>query len=197
VYLPLLVQQATEEARRAGSSLTAEPGADAAALAVASALSAGGGGSSRELLASLQKYLGHVTQALAHQGGDAALKVPELRIASIVAGAADPDTVEALEEAAAGWSEAIAALVTAEGQKQPGSKGLLAEVEFWRARSAVLSGASEQLALPHVQTMLAVLDAGSEDRQLLAVLRGQAAELDKHAAEVRAGDGHGGLGSMP
>jgi hypothetical protein len=101
--------------------------------------------------------------------------------------------VEALEEAAAGWSAALAALMQAEGDKRPGGKGPMAEVEFWRARSAVLSGVSEQLALPRAQEMLAVLEAGSEDRQLLAALKGQMAELEKLATEV--GDGRGAVGS--
>jgi hypothetical protein len=184
VYLPLLVQQAAEEAHSAGGSLTAAAGSSATAMAVAATLSAGGGSSSRELLATLQKYLGHVTQALTQLSGDVALQIPDVAILSVAAAAADPDTVATLEEAAAGWSEALAELVTAEGEKQPESKGLMAEVEFWHARSALLSGVSEKLAMPRVQEMLAVLEVGSEDRQLLTVLRGQVVELEKHATEV-------------
>jgi hypothetical protein len=180
------VQQAADDARA--------PGGAAVSAAVAAALGAmGGGGGGRELLAAMQKYLGQVSQALQHLHGDVALEIPELRIAGVQAAAAEPDVVEALEEAAAGWSAALAALMQAEGDKRPGGKGPMAEVEFWRARSAVLSGVSEQLALPRAQEMLAVLEAGSEDRQLLAALKGQMAELEKLATEV--GDGRGAVGS--
>lgn len=180
VYLPLLVQQATEEARAAGGGL-----AGTTAAAIVAALGGGGGGSSsRELLATMQKYLGQVSQALQHLHGDVALQIPDIRITSPRAAAADPDTMEALEEVAAGWSAALSALMQGEGEKRPGGKGPVAEVEFWRARSAVLSGVSEQLALPRVQEMLEALEAGSVDRQLLSALRGQMVELDKLATEV-------------
>lgn len=59
-----------------------------------------------------------------------------------------------------------------------------AEVDFWRARSAVLGGLAEQLALPSVGRMIAAAEAGSEDRNLLTAFRSQLAELTKLAAEV-------------
>jgi len=180
VFLPLLIQQAADDQRGASGSSSS-----AAALAVMTALSAGGGSTSRELLATMQKYLGQVSQMLQHLQGDVVLKIPEVRIGSIQAAAADPDVIEALEEAAAGWSEALSALMQSEGEKKPVGKGPMAEVEFWRARSAVLSGVSEQLALPRVREMLGVLEAGSGDRQLLAALGGQVAELDKLVGEAR------------
>lgn len=177
VYLPLLVQQAADDALSAG-------GPAAVAGAVAAALGPGGGGSARELLAATQKYLGAVSQALQHARSDAALVMPCVQIASASAAAADPDVLAALEAAAASWSEALAALMQAEGDKKPAGKGPMAELEFWRARSAALCGAAEQLSAPRMREMLAALEAGSEDRQLLAALRAQMVELDKLATEV-------------
>lgn len=185
VFLPLLVQQAAEDARVYSSS--GGGSSSGTAMAIAAALGGGGGGSSRELLVTMQKYLGQVSQALQHLQGDVALQIPDLHISSVQAAAADADIIELLEEKAASWSVALSSLMQAEGEKQPGGKGPMAEVEFWRARGAVLSGVSEQLALPRVREMLAVLEAGSEDRQLLAALRGQIAELDKLATEVSRG----------
>lgn len=177
MYLPLLVQQAADEVVSAG-------GPAAAAAAVAAALGPGSGGSARELLAATQKYLGAVSQALQHARSDAVLAMPDVQISGPEAAAADPELLEALEAAAAGWSEALAALMQAEGDKQPLGKGPVAEVEFWRARSAALCGAAEQLAAPRVRDMLTALEAASEDRQLLAALRAQMVELDKLATEV-------------
>ncbi len=178
VFLPLLIQQAADDTRGTGGN--------AAAMAIAAALSAGSGAGNLELLAAMQKYLGQISQALQHLKGDVALKIPDLKISSVELAAADPDAIEALEEAAAGWSEALSALMQAEGEKRPGGKGPMSEVEFWRARSAVLGGVSEQLAMPRVREMLAVLEAGSGDRQLLAALKGQIGELEKLATEVSA-----------
>ena len=177
--MPLIVQQASDEARSAG-------GVAGAAAAVAAALGPGGGGSAGELLAAAQKYLGAVSQAMQHVCSDAALVVPDLHIDSVAAAASTPEVLEALETAAAGWSESLAALMQAEGSKRPAGKGPTAEVEFWRARSAALSSAAEQLSSPRVREMLAVLEAGSEDRQLLAALHAQMMELDKLATEVTA-----------
>jgi hypothetical protein len=183
VYLPLILQQAADEPHGAGAG----PSGVAAAIAAALGAGAGGaGGGGRELLAAMQKYLGQVSQVLQHLQGDMALRIPDVRLdGGVAAAAADPDVVEALEEAAAGWSTALSGLMQGEGGRQPGGKGPMAEVEFWRARSSVLNGVGEQLAAPRVREMLAVLEVGSEDRQLLAALKGQMAELEKVATEVR------------
>ncbi len=114
-------------------------------------------------------------------------QLPDVTIDSVEASARDVDTVAALEEAIAGWSAALAAVMQRESEKRPAGKGPLAEVEFWRSRSAVLSGLFEQLGLPHVVRMIATAEAGSDDRNLLTAFRSQLSELTKLATEVGGG----------
>ncbi len=60
-----------------------------------------------------------------------------------------------------------------ESEKQPAGKGPLAEIDFWRERNAVLSALYEQLNLPHVKRLIAVVELGSDDRNLLAGFKSQ------------------------
>lgn len=96
----------------------------------------------------------------------------------------DPDTISALEDALSGWSATLAGVMQRESERKPAGKGPLAEIELWRRRSAILGGLSEQLALPHVQLLLAVAEAGSDDRNLMSAFRSQTVELSKLATEV-------------
>ena len=60
-----------------------------------------------------------------------------------------------------------------EREKQPQGDGPLAEIEFWRARNAVLSSLFEQLNLPAVKKMVSVIELGSDDRNLMASYKSQ------------------------
>ncbi|KAF8069431.1 DHC1 [Scenedesmus sp. PABB004] len=167
VFLPLLVQQVG----------TADPAAVGAGGA-----GAAGGGRARELLGGMQKYLATIQQAAQQLTGDVALPMPAVPPG---AAARDPDALHALEEAVAGWSATLSDVLQRESEKRPGGKGPLAEVDFWRARSAALSGLAEQLSGRAASDVLAALEAGSDDRALIAAIRAQAAELGKLAHEAR------------
>eukprot|EP00965_Chrysotila_dentata_P013841 459070-Pleurochrysis_carterae.AAC.1 len=56
------------------------------------------------------------------------------------------------------WTPEINSALEAQLAKQPVGKGPLAEIEFWRARSAALSTLCEQLNTPNARRMLEVLE---------------------------------------
>lgn len=57
--------------------------------------------------------------------------------------------------------------------------GPMAEVEFWRARNAVLGGLHEQLSQASARRVLAVVELGSTDRSLLPAFQTLLADLQK------------------
>jgi dynein heavy chain, axonemal len=111
--------------------------------------------------------------------------MPEVQIDSIEKAARDSDLIGLLEHHMADWAATIATVMQKESAKQPAGQAPLAEIEFWRQRNAVLSSLFEQLNLPNVKTMVAVVEAGSDDRNLMAGFKAQFSELTKLAAEAR------------
>lgn len=127
VFLPLLLQQVGVHSTTSGL------------LESGGRRSTGGGGShmSRELLNNMQKYMGQVSQTMQHLTGDIELEVPAIAVSSVSAAAADMDLVHTLEEVVARWSAKLSEAMQRESEKKPVGKGPLAEIEFWRSRSAV------------------------------------------------------------
>lgn len=111
-------------------------------------------------------------------------QVPDINIESVEAAGKDADIVSKLEEHLNDWSASLSSVMQRESGKKPGGKGPLAEIDFWRNRSAVLSGLYEQLNLPHVARIIQVAEAVSDDRNLITAFRSQVAELTKLATEV-------------
>lgn len=180
VFLPLLSQHV--------AGVEASP---AGLLPASAASSAGGGGSSsgsgrpRELLNNMQKYLNHVKQALQQLRGDVVLPMPAISTEALTAAAKDPDTLEALQETVVAWSGILAETMQRESEKLPDGKGPLAEIDFWRARSAVLCGLWEQLNAKPAAGVIAAMEAGIDDNNLMSAFKSQLAELGKLAHEVR------------
>jgi dynein heavy chain len=177
VFLPLLSQQV------AGTE------AAATGLLPASAASTAGGPSSssgrpRELLNNMQKYLNHVKQALQQLQGEVVLPMPSISMEALTAAAKDPDTLEVLQETVVNWSGILAEIMQRESEKLPDGKGPLAEIDFWRARSAVLCGLWEQLNSKAAAGIIAAMEAGIDDANLMSAFKGQLAELGKLAHEV-------------
>lgn len=141
-------------------------------------------GRPRELLGNLQKYLNHVKQALQQLTGDVALPMPTSAIDSVAAAAKDPDIIDALQEVVLAWAQILADVMQREGEKLPDGRGPLAEIDFWRARSAVLCGLWEQLNTRTATNVVAAMEAGSDDLNLLSAFKAQLAELGKLAHEV-------------
>ncbi|PNH08033.1 Dynein-1-alpha heavy chain, flagellar inner arm I1 complex [Tetrabaena socialis] len=141
--------------------------------------------SHRELLGNMQKFHSQVTQALQQLTGDVTLQVPDVPLEDVDRSATDTDLVNQLEHYMSEWSQVLASVLQRESQKHPTGKGPLAEIEFWRERNAVLSSLYEQLNLPQVKRMIAVVEKGSDDRNLIAGFKSQLGELTKLATEAR------------
>jgi dynein heavy chain len=177
VFLPLLSQQV------AGTEATST-----GLLPASAASGAGGGGSSsgrpRELLNNMQKYLNHVKQALQQLHGEIVLPMPVLSIDALTGAAKDPDTLKTLQETVVTWSGILAETMQRESEKLPDGKGPLAEIDFWRARSAVLCGLWEQLNAKGAAVTITAMEAGIDDANLMSAFKSQLAELGKLAHEV-------------
>lgn len=176
VFLPLLSQQV------AGTEATST-----GLLPASTASSAGGTSSSgrpRELLNNMQKYLSHVKQALQQLQGEVVLPMPSIGTEALTAAAKDPDTLEMLQETVVNWSGILAEIMQRESEKLPDGKGPLAEIDFWRARSAVLCGLWEQLNSKAAAGIISAMEAGIDDTNLMSAFKGQLAELGKLAHEV-------------
>jgi hypothetical protein len=132
----------------------------------------------------MQKYLAHIKQALQQLTGDVALPMPAVTISSVAAACKDPDVIHTFEETVAEWSSTLSDVMQRESEKRPQGKGPLAEIDFWRARSAVLSGLWEQLSMRAAADIIEVVEAASDDRNLMAAFKAQLAELGKLVHEV-------------
>lgn len=90
------------------------------------------------------------------------LEIPEVVIAedpSVVA--RNSAVVVQLETAVEGWARVISSTMEEQFKKQPQGNGPLAEIDFWKERNSALSALYEQLKLPAVQRIGAVLKAAS------------------------------------
>ncbi|KAF5830619.1 hypothetical protein DUNSADRAFT_14266 [Dunaliella salina] len=168
VYMPMLIQITGADMSKAGVLL-----------------SSGASNSHKDLLSNMQKFLSQVSHALQQLNGDVTLEVPDVPIDSVEKAAADTELVMSLEQYMSEWSTTLASVMQQESERQPSGSGPLAEIEFWRLRNAILSALYEQLNLPSVQKIIAVLEIGSDDRNLMASFKSQLAELTKLAAEAR------------
>jgi hypothetical protein len=78
-----------------------------------------------------------------------------------------------LEEATAEWTLLLGSALQKEAEKAPQGKGPLAEIEFWRERNASLGSLYEQLNTPQAKKVVATLEAGSGDANLLMRFKAQ------------------------
>ena len=78
------------------------------------------------------------------------MQMPEVVIDNVQRSAGDSDLVIQLEQFMSEWSQTLATVMQRESEKHPAGQGPLAEIDFWRARNAVLSSLFEQLNLPNV-----------------------------------------------
>eukprot|EP00882_Tetradesmus_deserticola_P027401 GHRQ01030315.1.p2 GENE.GHRQ01030315.1~~GHRQ01030315.1.p2 ORF type:complete len:200 (+),score=85.25 GHRQ01030315.1:621-1220(+) len=183
VFLPLLSKQVG----------VMDP-ASTGALGTAAGSAGTGSGRPRELLGNMQKYLAHIKQALQQLTGDVKLPMPAVTISCVAAACRDPDVIHTFEEAVAEWSSTLSDVLQKETEKRVQGKGPLAEMDFWHARSALLSGLWEQLSVQAAADIIEVAEAGSDDRNLMAAFKGQMAELGKLVHEV---SGYGTSGWRP
>ena len=102
--------------------------------------------------------LSQVQRTIQQVEGGVKLEIPDIVIAespSVVA--RNHVIVGQLTTAMEGWATVISSIIDEQQKKQPQGNGPLAEIDFWKERNSVLSALYEQLKLPNVQTILAVL----------------------------------------
>eukprot|EP00951_Prasinocladus_malaysianus_P015335 scaffold117564_cov45-Prasinocladus_malaysianus.AAC.2 len=83
------------------------------------------------------------------------------------------------------WTSVLASAIQVQADKGPVGSSPLAEIEFWRERNSALSSLYEQLNLPQARKIVAVIEAGSEDQNLLNSFKAQFTELTKLCVEAR------------
>ncbi|XP_067084612.1 dynein axonemal heavy chain 10 [Osmerus mordax] len=111
-----------------------------------------------ELLNSAHKFLGHIDRTLQQLEGDIKLHIPELdQEAEVEALLASSEVVEKLEQCVMNWQTQITIVIEEQQKKKPQAPGPMAEIDFWRERTAILSALSEQLKLPVVKKILEVM----------------------------------------
>uniref|UniRef100_A0A2K5DJP1 Dynein axonemal heavy chain 10 n=1 Tax=Aotus nancymaae TaxID=37293 RepID=A0A2K5DJP1_AOTNA len=136
-----------------------------------------------EFLMNVQKFTSHIQRTMQHLEGEIKLEMPTISVEGEVSDlAADPETVEILEQCVINWLNQISTAVEAQLKKTPQGKGPLAEIEFWRERSATLSALYEQTKLPIVRKVLDVIR--ESDSMLVANLQPVLTELFKLHTEA-------------
>ena len=138
-----------------------------------------------ELLGNVQKFAAQVKHAIQQLTGDIHLTIPSITIDNPEEATDNVDVINQLEAAMANWTTVLASAIQRESDKVPVGKGPLAEIMFWRERNAALSSLFEELNLPHVKNMIALLDQGSQDAKLLQPFKFQIGELPKLYVEAK------------
>ncbi|XP_039735198.1 dynein axonemal heavy chain 10 [Pteropus medius] len=110
--------------------------------------------------------------------GEIKLEMPSISVEGEVSYlAADPETMDILEQCVINWLDQISAAIESQLKKTPQGNGPLAEIEFWRERNATLSALHEQTKLPIVRKVLDVIKEA--DSMLVANLQPVLTELFK------------------
>eukprot|EP00069_Balaena_mysticetus_P013367 bmy_01484T0 len=125
----------------------------------------------------------NVVYFLRNTKGEIKLEMPSISVEGEVSDlAADPETVEILEQCVINWLNQISVALEGQMKKTPQGNGPLAEIEFWRERSATLSALQEQTKLPVVRKVLDVIK--ESDSMLVANLQPVLTELFKFHVEA-------------
>ena len=97
--------------------------------------------------------------------------------------AKDSNAVSRLEQSMEDWGRLISVTVDEQLKKQPIGNSPLAEIDFWKERNSGLSALYEQLKLPSIQKILAVLRTAHV--QSLSNFEYHCLELNKYYLEAR------------
>uniref|UniRef100_A0A2K6F6K2 Dynein axonemal heavy chain 10 n=1 Tax=Propithecus coquereli TaxID=379532 RepID=A0A2K6F6K2_PROCO len=136
-----------------------------------------------EFLMNLQKFANGIQRTMQQLEGEIKLEMPSVSVEGEVSElAADPETVEVLEQCVINWLNQISAAVQDQLKKTPQGHGPLAEIEFWRERNATLSALHEQTKLPVVRKVLDVIKEA--DSMLVANVQPVLTELFKFHTEA-------------
>ncbi len=132
----------------------------------------------------MELVLSQVQRTIQQIEGEVKLVIPDLPLPDDPATAArDASLTAQLEAAMEGWASVLSSTIDEQLRKQPQGNGPLAEIDYWKERNSVLSALYEQLKLPPVQTVLAVLKlAGVPSFSNFEYHRG---ELNKYHLEAK------------
>lgn len=137
-----------------------------------------------EFLMNMQKFATHINRTIHQLEGDIRLEMPDLVIGDdITEMAKDSSLVETLEETLHNWEVTISSAIEQQLKKTPQANGPLAEIDFWRERNATLSAIAEQLKLPTVKKVVAVLTKVNSEN--LSGFEYHRAELNKYYTEAK------------
>ncbi|XP_066546047.1 dynein axonemal heavy chain 10 [Amia ocellicauda] len=136
-----------------------------------------------ELLNSAYKFLGHVDRTVQQLEGEIKLHIPSVDLDGDVSQLASrPALVEELEQCVMNWQTQITCVIEEQLQKKPQAPGPIAEIDFWRERTAILSALSEQLKVPVVKKILEVMSRA--DPITIQNLELSVTELSKYHVEA-------------
>ncbi|KAM9056172.1 dynein axonemal heavy chain 10 isoform 4-T4 [Megaptera novaeangliae] len=136
-----------------------------------------------EFLMNIQKFASNIQRTMQQLEGEIKLEMPSISVEGEVSDlAADPETVEILEQCVINWLNQISVALEGQMKKTPQGNGPLAEIEFWRERNATLSALHEQTKLPVVRKVLDVIK--ESDSMLVANLQPVLTELFKFHMEA-------------
>ena len=135
------------------------------------------------MLINVQKFASHLHQTIQQVEGEVKLVVPTIDVTDPVEAARDSALVSQLEGVVEDWGRQITSTVEEQQKKTPQGNGPLAEVDFWKEKNTALSALYEQLQVPAVHTILAVLHAaGSPFPSTFEISRG---DLNKVYVEAK------------
>jgi dynein heavy chain len=137
-----------------------------------------------EFLMNMQKFATHINRTIHQLEGDIRLEMPSLLLGDDIGELAkDTAIVNTLEDTLHNWEFTISSALEQQLKKLPQGNGPLAEIDFWRERNATLSAIAEQLKLPTVKKVVAILlKVNSESMSGFEYHR---AELNKYYTEAK------------
>ncbi|XP_073386148.1 dynein-1-alpha heavy chain, flagellar inner arm I1 complex isoform X3 [Physcomitrium patens] len=138
-----------------------------------------------ELLTNIQRFTSQISTAKARLEGEFQLVIPNVPIDVLEKSDIDYELILQLEGALSDWVPALGTTLQQEIGKAPLEKGPYAELEFWQARNNSLSSMYEQLNSSRAKRVLALLEAGSSNSNLLGTFKAQVAELTKVFLEAK------------
>ncbi|TRY94050.1 hypothetical protein DNTS_011956 [Danionella cerebrum] len=136
-----------------------------------------------DLLHSTHKFLQVIDQTLQQLEGEFKLDIPEIDVdGDLQVLLSSPGMVDKLEQCGMNWHTQITIVIEEQKRKKPQGPGPLAEIEFWRESVAVFSGLCEQLNMPVVKKILAVMTRA--DSFIMQELEKTTADLRKYQDEA-------------
>ncbi|XP_038229191.1 dynein axonemal heavy chain 10 [Dermochelys coriacea] len=136
-----------------------------------------------EFLMNMQKFLNHIQRTIQQIEGEIKLEMPTINLdAEVSELAADPEVIETLEHYGMTWLTLISTAVEEQLRKVPQGNGPLAEIDLWRERNATLSALTEQIKLPLVKKILAILKEAESG--FLENLQIVISDLSRHHVEA-------------